>query len=180
MFQISIDSGLSIRLLMRKDASQLFQLIDQCRNDLRQWFSWVDSMQTKSDCVEVISRWLVEFASETAINVGIFEHDRLVGIVGVHHFDYVNKKTSLGYWLGVEHRGKGMMTKAVKKMVEMAFVDYGMNRVEIRCAVENRPSRRIPERLSFHREGTLRSFEKIRDEYKDHVVYSLLKKDFVV
>lgn len=178
MFQIPVNSDLSIRLLMRKDAGRLFRLVDECRHDLRKWLPWVDSVQSEQDYHQLIPQWLAEFANETSLNAGVFEQDQLVGMVGFHSFDYLNRKTSIGYWLGIQYRGRGIMTQTVKKMLEIAFLEFQMNRVEIRCAVGNYASRAIPERLGFCQEGVLRAAEKIGDRYVDHVVYAQLKKDF--
>lgn len=60
--------------------------------------------------------------------------------------------------------------------MDIAFREYGLNRMEIRAAVDNRKSRAIPDRLGFTQEGTCRQAEWIVDHYVDHVVYGLLKE----
>jgi L-amino acid N-acyltransferase YncA len=45
--------------------------------------------------------------------------------------------------------------------------------------VENKCSRAIPERLDFREEGTLRQMEKLAKGYVDHVVYSMVKSEWV-
>ena len=59
----------------------------------------------------------------------------------------------MGYWLGEEHQGKGLMTAACRALVDYAFGELGLNRVVISCATENKKRCAIPERLSFRREG---------------------------
>lgn len=75
-------------------------------------------------------------------------------------------------------QGKGLMTKACETLVRHAFEDLGLNRVEIRAAVDNRKSRAIPERLGFQQEGVLRDAEWLYDRYADLVVYAMLAKDW--
>lgn len=70
------------------------------------------------------------------------------------------------------------MTEAVKVFVEHALVDLKLNRVEIRCAVENYKSRSIPERLGFTKEGLTRESEWLYDHYVDHVIYSMLASEW--
>ena len=70
------------------------------------------------------------------------------------------------------------MTKACKVFVDYAFDVLELNRVEIRCAVDNFKSQSIPERLGFIKEGTLRDTEFLYDHYVDCVVYSILKRDW--
>ena len=48
------------------------------------------------------------------------------------------------------------MTTACRALVDHALGEWGLNRVEIRCATGNVRSRRIPERLGFTCEARLR------------------------
>lgn len=69
------------------------------------------------------------------------------------------------------------MTKCVERLCTFAFDDLGMNRIEIKCAVNNFPSRRIPERLGFRLEGIERDGELLANNiFTDIAVYSKLKK----
>ena len=83
----------------------------------------------------------------------------------------------VGYWLAQEYNGKGIMTQSVRDLIRLGFDDYSLGRVEIRCAVENRKSRAIPERLGFKQEGTIRRAENLYGKYVDHVVYGLLRQE---
>lgn len=178
MFLIPVDHEISLRLLMRKDARELFQLIHQSRDFLTEWLPWVDDVQSEEAYHQLLPKWLLEFAREESLNMGITYYQRLAGVSGFHYFDMQNRKTSIGYWLGYPYQGKGIMTRVVQKMLDIAFRQYGMNRVEIRCAVGNKRSRAIPIRLGFYEEGRLREAEKIRDRYVDHVVYSMTKSQW--
>ncbi|WP_334301100.1 GNAT family N-acetyltransferase [Alkaliphilus sp. B6464] len=92
----------------------------------------------------------------------------------MHSMDSTNKSTSIGYWLGEGHQGKGIMTKVTKALVEYIFTELNLNRVEIRCAENNYKSRAIPERLGFTKEGTLRETEWLYDHYVNHIVYGMV------
>jgi ribosomal-protein-serine acetyltransferase len=67
------------------------------------------------------------------------------------------------------------MTESVKDLIGLGFKYYFLNLIEIRCAVDNRKSRAIPERLEFEQEGIIRRAEKVYGKHLDHVVYGLLK-----
>ncbi len=179
MFSIEVNHYITLRLFMKRDAEDLFQLVQKTKDDLRRWMPWADHVKSTEDYLKIIPQWLNEFASDTSLHMGIFVKGQLAGVVGFHLLDHTHQKTSIGYWLGKEYRGKGIMTTVVRKMVELAFHEFGMNRVEICCAVENLKSQAIPERLGFSKEGILRSYQKIGDRFVDHVVYSILKKDWI-
>jgi ribosomal-protein-serine acetyltransferase len=63
-------------------------------------------------------------------------------------------------------------------LVDYAFNELGLNRLEIRCATENTKSRAIPQRLGFKQEGTIRQAEWLYDHYVDLVVYGILASEW--
>ena len=104
---------------------------------------------------------------------------RIVGVLGEHYIDRVDRKTELGYWLDREHQGRGIMTQSVDRLVRSLFDDLDMNRVVLSCAVGNARSRAIPERLGFVCEGVLRQAQWLYTHYIDLAVYSLLRQDWL-
>jgi ribosomal-protein-serine acetyltransferase len=109
---------------------------------------------------------------------GIWHEDRLAGVIGYDPIDWENRSTELGYWLGEEYQGKGLVTAACRALVEHAFGELGLNRVVISCATENEKSCAIPERLGFRREGIERQAEWLYDRFVDHVTYSALASEW--
>ena len=99
-------------------------------------------------------------------------------MIGYRGIDWRARATSIGYWLGEEFQGRGTMTESVRTLADHAIRIWELNRVEIRAAVENWRSRRIPERLGFREEGTLREAERVGDRALDSVVYSMLAQDW--
>lgn len=101
----------------------------------------------------------------------------MIGAVGLHSVDWPNRATSIGYWLASQYTGKGIMTRAVDRVIGHCFDELGLHRIEIRCAVGNTRSRAIPVRLGFKEEGIAREGEWLNDHYVDHVIYSLLSPE---
>jgi RimJ/RimL family protein N-acetyltransferase len=60
----------------------------------------------------------------------------------------------LGYWLGAEHRGRGLATEAARATIEAAFAMTGATAATARCRVTNPASRGVLERCGFQWEGT--------------------------
>lgn len=100
-------------------------------------------------------------------------------MVGFNTIDKVNGIGRIGYWLGEEYTGKGVMTKAVRELIHLGFKHWPLQKIEIHCAVNNMKSRAIPERLGFTNEGTLRRTVKVNDHFQDHVIYGILKEEYL-
>ncbi|WP_173915333.1 GNAT family N-acetyltransferase [Halobacillus sp. Marseille-Q1614] len=178
MFTLKVDQEISLKLLEKKDAKELFTLVDQYRTYLREWLPWVDNMNQETDYEPIIEMWLKQFASNDGFQAGILYNGKLAGMVGFHGIDWSNRKTSIGYWLAENYQGHGIMTKTVNALIDCAFSEYDLNRVEIHCGVENYKSRSIPERIGMKKEGVVREDEFLYDHYLDTVLYSLLKKEW--
>src|SRR5699024_6671451 len=94
-------------------------------------------MKQETDYEPIIEMWLKQFSSHDGFQAGILYNDKLVGMVGFHGIDWANSKTSIGYWLSNKYQGNGIMTEAVKSLINIAFTEYKLNRVEIQCGVKN-------------------------------------------
>jgi ribosomal-protein-serine acetyltransferase len=178
LFSITVNSEISLRLLQLKNAKEIFQLVDQSRSYLERFLPWVNGVTSPKDYKEIIPSWLQQFAENKGFQSGIYYHGNFVGMIGFHAIDWDARKTAIGYWLAEEHQGKGIMTRCCQKMIELGFHEYELNRLEIRCDPANEKSRAIPERLGFIQEGVLREVAIQDGEYRDLVVYGLLKSEY--
>jgi ribosomal-protein-serine acetyltransferase len=100
-------------------------------------------------------------------------------VAGFNNINWSNKTAYIGYWLGEEFQGKGIITKVAKDLTNYAFNHLNLYKVEIRAAVENKKSRCIPERLGFINEGIIRQSEWLYDHYVDTVVYGILNQEWI-
>jgi ribosomal-protein-serine acetyltransferase len=174
MFAYSLSQDLSLALLEPRHAEELFRLTEANREHLREWLPWVDGVHAVEDTRAFIritqKQWYENNGFQTAVQL----RSQIVGVIGCHRIDRANRSTSLGYWLAKAHEGRGVMTTACRAYVDHLFGALELNRVEIRCAVENWKSRRIPERLGFREEGTVRDAEWLYDHFVDHVMYGMV------
>lgn len=178
MFAMRVDHETELQLLEERHADELFALVDRNRAHLREWLPWLDANTRAEDSRAFIQMTLQQFAGNNGFQAAIRREGRLAGIVGLHFVDWTNRVTSIGYWLGREHAGRGVMTRAVARVLDHAFGELRLGLVEIRCAPGNHKSRAIPERLGFTCEGQLRQREWLYDHFVDHVVYSLRAEEW--
>ncbi|WP_391209412.1 GNAT family N-acetyltransferase [Psychrobacillus sp. L4] len=178
MFTHQIDGKTNLKMLDLRDAEHLFGLMIQSSETLREWLPFIDYTRTVADTQGFVQSTMKQFSENNGFQAGIWYEDKIAGVIGFHQINWSNKSTSIGYWLGNDYVGLGLMTKSVKAFVDYAINDLKLNRVEIRAAVENKKSRAIPERLNFTEEGRVREAEWLYDHYVDHVVYGMLASDW--
>jgi [ribosomal protein S5]-alanine N-acetyltransferase len=89
----------------------------------------------------------------------------------------VAQASTLGYWMGQAHSGKGYMSRAVRATVGFAFATLRLHRIEAACLPHNGASVRLLERVGFRREGYARSYLRINGIWQDHVLYALIETD---
>ncbi len=141
------------------DAREMFSLIDKNRTYLRRWLPFIDVTTAVADSEAYLSS-VEEQAERNPVFVIRF-YGKLVGLVGFKDTDYDNQRTEIGYWLAENFQHKGIMTSCVRTLVDFAFNDMGMHRIQIRVAEGNTASRRIPLRLGFQKEGVERDGEML-------------------
>src|SRR5438270_7715180 len=99
------------------------------------------------------------YAQDGQFDALILLDGRFIGTIGFHDLDQKNKHAAIGYWIDQEYEGRGIITRCCRALIDYLFDSMELNRVQINCAVENRRSRAVPDRLGFTLEGTLRQTE---------------------
>ena len=99
-----------------------------------------------------------------------------VGSIGVFmQRDVYCKSAELGYWLGEEYWGKGIMTEAIKEICNIAFRNYDIVRIYAEPYATNKGSRRVLEKAGFELEGIFKKSVFKNGEIIDSHMYALVK-----
>ena len=175
---LKIDDYSKLELINQDHAEELFTLIDENRVFLKKWLPWLDNNRYFQNTVDFIHITRMQYERSETIQFALIYKGKIAGVVGFHRIDWINRLTSIGYWIGEKYQGKGLVTKACSSVLDYSFGKMGLNRIEIRCATENYKSRAIPVRLGFKEEGLIRQAEWLYDHYVDHIVYGMLEMDW--
>ncbi|KOY80463.1 GNAT family N-acetyltransferase [Lysinibacillus macroides] len=178
MFKYDIHEHAYLKLLDLSDVEELFALTERTRETLREWLLFVDDVKTVKDTERFVKNAMQQYADNNGLQAGIYYEGKLAGVIGYHQINWQHKWTSIGYWLGNEFVGKGLVTNSMKALMEYAFSYLKLNRIEVRVAVGNIRSRTIPKVLGFYEEGRVRDAEWLHDHYVDQVVYGLTAADW--
>ena len=178
MFSFKVDSDLELALPEPHMAESLTALVRANLPRLSPWMPWAVDDYSIDHCNLWIQKSLSEFAADGRFNTIIFYQSKPAGAIGFHNLDTVNRSAEIGYWVGAEFEGRGIITRCCRAVIDHLFETVGVNRVQINCNVENVKSRAVPERLGFKLEGTLRQVEFVHDRYGDWAVYGMLRDEW--
>lgn len=179
MAAFEIDNDIILRAFKHDDAERIVAAVTKNYDHLHTFLHWVVPGYDFRSAVDFINQSLRDSEEKKSLGFGIFNGDVLIGSMGFVNFNWPSKRAEIGYWIAKEHEGKGIITKSCKLLLNYAFDDLNLNRVEIRCASENVRSRAVPERLGFTQEGILRQSEWRHDRLYDMVIYGILADEWL-
>jgi RimJ/RimL family protein N-acetyltransferase len=121
---------------------------------LRPWMAWATEPATEAALAKFLAAgeelweqrkdfgYSIVDPADTVVLGGCGLHGRL----GPHGLE-------IGYWVHVDHIGRGIATAASRGLTDAAFSIDGVERVRIQCAEDNARSARVPAKLGFRLEG---------------------------
>jgi len=106
--------------------------------------------------------------------------EKVIGEIAVnqHEDDRPNERVEITYSLARQHWNKGLMTEAVRAVMDWAFQNYSFNRLYAWCDPRNTGSRRVMEKLGMQREGLLRNHTNWNGEFRDQLFYGILREEW--
>lgn len=108
----------------------------------------------------------------------LFLDGRIIGAVALSNIVRgVFQSCHLGYKIDELQQGKGLMTEAVEAVVNHAFHEIRLHRIEANIMPRNQASLRVVQKLGFQNEGTSRNYLKINGKWEDHIHMVLLNEE---
>lgn len=178
MFYADIEEDLKLKILMPYDDEILFKLVDKNRDYLREWLPWLDEVTSSADIRAFVNNSYKRMSDNEGFDLGIVYKNSLIGVIGFHNYDKLNKNISLGFWIDEKYSRKGLITKTCKYLINYAFDRFNMNSVEIHTAKNNVKSKSVAEKLGFFLEGEVDNAEWLYDHYVKHQIFSIKKDDW--
>jgi RimJ/RimL family protein N-acetyltransferase len=174
---------LVIRCWHPRDAPLLREAIDSSLEELRPWMPWArEEPKPLPDTVHQLRRFRGAFDLGQDYFYGVLSADesQVVGGTGLHTRVGADA-FEIGYWIRTGWTGAGLATEVAAALTRVAFALCGADRLEIHVDPANTPSCRIPQKLGYTQEATLRrrlSPMRTGEPRRDEAVFSLLAAEF--
>ena len=170
--------SISIRPLRFSDAPDLYENVKD--KEIVTWTVSIPHPYPKDGALKFIRKAGYNIRKRKSYTFGIVlkETGTVIGVVELMTFDWKNKNAEIGYWLGKKHWGEGLMTEAVRLILNFGFGNLRLHRIYARLFEENTGSARVLEKCGFNLEGRMREERYRYGKWHDAVRYGILESEF--
>lgn len=169
------NNNICLRPISETDIDQLVRNANNknVADGLRDYFPHPYDRNDAREYIEMISN--LELLSNFAIVVD----DEFAGMIGfVPQTDVYRYTGELGYWIGEDYWGKGIVTKSLIMLINYAFDDLNYKKL-IACVFGyNSGSMRVLEKAGFEREGVIKDQVFKHGKFYDEVRFGLINPNF--
>ncbi len=111
--------------------------------------------------------------------VALRDDDRIAGFINLNNIIRGNLGSAfLGYSAFVPHAGSGRMSAGLDLVLETAFTQLGLHRLEANIQPGNEPSKALVRRAGFRLEGYSPDYLRIEGVWRDHERWAILETDW--
>ena len=175
------------RLILRRfNLDDLKAMFDNCWSDFDVWkWSSYDPMNSVSDVLKLnnifTDFWFAKYEKQNHYDwaIQLKETSKVVGRVrGMHPDDSIGQ-IELAYEIGKPWWNQGLMTEAVKEVINFLFKEVGFNRISAYHASENLASGKVLKKAGMSFEGTMRQACRCNNGLFDRVNFAILADGFL-
>ncbi|MFI6696070.1 GNAT family N-acetyltransferase [Streptomyces sp. NPDC050433] len=179
MFAISLgDDGAELRPLEPWQAEEFLAHMDRARDLVDQHVGLAQVVSDLGSARAFLLRYAEKQAADAGRVYGIWLDGTLVGGVMFRLFDAASGTCEVGCWLEPAATGRGLVTRAVRVLIDWAVDRRGIHRVEWVASSANLPSIRTAERLGLRREGVLRGSGLHHGLRQDNEIWAVLAPEW--
>ncbi len=170
------------RLLLRKirmdDADALVRMYSKDRNYFR--YTRIPYPYSRKLAVDFIRSTIRSYRTKEKFYLCIVEKksNTLIGSIALNRINWADSNAEIGYSIAKAHSNQGYVTEAAEAFIDYVFRKMKLHRLEINCAVQNAPSRRVIKKLGAKSEGISREIVLSRNMYRDSYRHSILRKEW--
>ncbi len=178
MRTFDLGDGVQLRPLRLQHARDYYECARRNFVRLQPWFSWA----TDDFDVAAVEAELTHLERQPnppyELPYAFWHGSNFAGTIGLYKLDWKNRVARIGYWIDEALEGRGYVTSAARELIDYAFSELQLNRIEIRCAPANSAIRAVPIRLGFAEEGVHRQVLAVQDGFQDLIMYAMLACDW--
>ncbi|OKK20476.1 GCN5 family acetyltransferase [Streptomyces sp. CB00455] len=178
MFSIDLTDDARLFPLEPWHAGEFLAHMDRGRDYIGEHIALADLVTDLDSARAFLTGYARKTAEDAGRIYGIRVGGTLVGGVLFRVFEPATGTCEAGCWLEPAAAGRGLVSRACRVLIDWAFGERGMHRVEWRASPANGKSIAVAERLGMTREGVLRQNHLHRGVRQDTEIWSLLAPEW--
>jgi ribosomal-protein-serine acetyltransferase len=156
VYSVDLGGGAALRPLEPWQAEEFLAHMDRARETVDPWIPWASISSDLDSARATLQRYADKQAADKGRLYGIWLDGTLVGGVMFVSFDAAWGNAEVGCWLEPSATGRGLVTAAIRQLLDWAFTTRGLTRIEWHCRPDNEASSSVARRVGMKLEGTLR------------------------
>lgn len=176
MIEPKVTNEVELVLVNDSFVSEYVELARKDFDFLSEWLEWPRFCRTDADFRSFVSESIIGHESGKTMNCAIRYKGAIAGVAGFNSIDTSLRRVEIGYWLGSDFQKKGIATLVCRHLIQYAFRELDIDKIQISVAEANLPSRAVCDRLEMTLEGIISNEERIGDRVLSHAIYALHKK----
>jgi RimJ/RimL family protein N-acetyltransferase len=178
MYAIDLGDGAELRPLEPWQAAEFLAHIDRARETVDPWIPWASVSTDLTSATATLQRYADLTARDAGRLYGIWLDGTLVGGTMFVSFDAAAGNCEIGCWLEPAGTGRGLITRAARRLIDWAIIDRGLYRVEWHCRPDNTNSINVARRLGMQLDGVLRSAYLYRGVRHASQIWAVIAPDW--
>jgi ribosomal-protein-alanine N-acetyltransferase len=168
---------LHLRRISTRDANDIFEYASD--PEVAKFVTW-EHHRSIADSIHYVRMIVNSYSRGEPSPWGIIlkEEQKLIGTGGFHWWLYEHSRAEVGYTISARYWNRGLMTEALKAIIEFGFEKMMLNRIEAKCYVQNAPSEKVLQKCGMKFEGILRESLYVKEEFRDLKMYSIIKSEY--
>ncbi len=178
-----LNSHTLVRRLREGDGAILYDLVQDNYNQLYDFLPQaITSVGDKEQAEFFVRRRLADWQLQQRYCFGIWHNKKteLIGMIDLVELDWKLPRAELLFFLDHGFGGHGLMTEALLSVLDFAFRQLELEKLQARTSMENVGAQRLLRKCHFRREGDLRGdFRRPSGEIVDVMLFGLTRSEYL-
>lgn len=169
----------AVRTWRADDVDYLYEAVRESISHLSPWLPWCTETYCRKESLDWVKSRATAWAEDEEFSFVIADlsDSRLLGGIGLHRLNWLNRNGELGYWIRTSESGKGYCSEAARIVTRWAFESLELQRIEILASTRNAASLRVAAKAGGTCEGILRRKLVLDGVVHDAALYSVIRSD---
>lgn len=178
MLEYKLKASIRISLLEKRHAGELLAFVERGRDNFQRWIPFVDKTKTLAEAEGYIEKFLTQHKDGLGYFYGLWDADRLVGMVLIKDIDAIAKVGEIGYMVDKDYEGRGIVSEACHALLSFMFGELGLQKAMLACDDRNDKCIKLAKRLGFELEGLVKRCIVIHGELCNTMYWGLFREGY--